>query len=556
MSGGRAARLRLLDRLVTLLGVLALVRLVTLYGFPNWRIPVAFGFAWSAILPLGFFLEAIFRLLWVDDPWRFITRNPARYILTTMIVLEISGVASWGSTREASTSLLLGQVYLVIFLFGFAGSWAKGALLANRWLSNQRISVLVLPIVSFGVVILIGGAMLALPGLHRQPISALDSLFTATSALCVTGLTVYDLGTSLNVAGQFVLAVLVQIGGLGTMTVLGWLALWRRGKLTIGERTAFSELVGGASVAQTKRLLGMVLRITLIGEGLGTLALWLLWRDRIEHALPVGAFHSIMAFCNAGFSLFADSLARFRGDAATLLVVMLLIVAGGAGFLVLADTWRAVRSRTLPWEESSPLTRASRVVLRTSGLLIILGTFAFLIDGWLQGSSRSVLEALFQSVTTRTAGFQVESQLRFAPVGLVATVVLMAIGTSPQSTGGGIKTTVVARLWPWRGSGLASHRGAGAFWIALRLMATYVLTGALAAGLLRWTDSIAIYDALFESFSALGTVGLSRDLTPHLSPAGKWIVILLMFAGRVLYPVLALRWTRARPIEPESVPWA
>lgn len=556
MSGGRAARLRLLDRLVTLLGVLALVRLVTLYGFPNWRIPVAFGFAWSAILPLGFFLEAIFRLLWVDDPWRFITRNPARYILTTMIVLEISGVASWGSTREASTSLLLGQVYLVIFLFGFAGSWAKGALLANRWLSNQRISVLVLPIVSFGVVILIGGAMLALPGLHRQPISALDSLFTATSALCVTGLTVYDLGTSLNVAGQFVLAGLVQIGGLGTMTVLGWLALWRRGKLTIGERTAFSELVGGASVAQTKRLLGMVLRITLIGEGLGTLALWLLWRDRIEHALPVGAFHSIMAFCNAGFSLFADSLARFRGDAATLLVVMLLIVAGGAGFLVLADTWRAVRSRTLPWEESSPLTRASRVVLRTSGLLIILGTFAFLIDGWLQGSSRSVLEALFQSVTTRTAGFQVESQLRFAPVGLVATVVLMAIGTSPQSTGGGIKTTVVARLWPWRGSGLASHRGAGAFWIALRLMATYVLTGALAAGLLRWTDSIAIRDALFESFSALGTVGLSRDLTPHLSPAGKWIVIFLMFAGRVLYPVLALRWTRARPIEPESVPWA
>ena len=556
MSGGRAARLRLLDRLVTLLGVLALVRLVTLYGFPNWRIPVAFGFAWSAILPLGFFLEAIFRLLWVDDPWRFITRHPTRYILTTMIVLEISGVASWGSTREASTSLLLGQVYLVIFLFGFAGSWAKGALLANRWLSNQRISVLVLPIVSFGVVILIGGAMLALPGLHRQPISALDSLFTATSALCVTGLTVYDLGTSLNVAGQFVLAVLVQIGGLGTMTVLGWLALWRRGKLTIGERTAFSELVGGASVAQTKRLLGMVLRITLIGEGLGTLALWLLWRDRIEHALPVGAFHSIMAFCNAGFSLFADSLARFRGDAATLLVVMLLIVAGGAGFLVLADTWRAVRSRTLPWEESSPLTRASRVVLRTSGLLIILGTFAFLIDGWLQGSSRSVLEALFQSVTTRTAGFQVESQLRFAPVGLVATVVLMAIGTSPQSTGGGIKTTVVARLWPWRGSGLASQRGAEALWIALRLVATYVLTGALAAGLLRWTDSIAIYDALFESFSALGTVGLSRDLTPQLSPAGKWIVIFLMFAGRVLYPVLALRWTRARPIEPESVPWA
>jgi trk system potassium uptake protein TrkH len=555
VSGGRAARLRHLDRLISLLGVLALVRLVTLYGFPDLRIPAAFGFAWSAILPLGFFLEAIFRLLWVDDPWRFIARNPMRYILITMIVLEISGVASWGSTREASTSLLLGQVYLVIFLFGFAGSWAKGALLANRWLSNQRIPVLALPVVSFGLTILAGGALLALPGLHLRPISALDSLFTATSALCVTGLVVYDLGTSLNVAGRFVLAILVQIGGLGTMTVLGWLALWRRGQLTIGERTAFSELVGGASVVQTKRLLGTVLRVTLIIEGLGTLALWLLWRDRIDHALPVGAFHAIMAFCNAGFALFADSFAGFRDDAATLLVVMLLIVAGGAGFSVLADSWRAVRSRTLPWETSAPLAPASRLVLRTSGILVILGTSAFLIDGWIQGNSGSVLEALFQSVATRTAGFQVESQTRFASIGLVATVILMAIGASPQSTGGGIKTTVIARLWRWSGTGPALQRGGEVFWIAARLVAAYVLTGALAAGLLRWTDSLAARDALFESFSALGTVGLSRDLTPHLSPVGKWIVIFLMFAGRVLYPVLVLRWTRTRPIEPDSVPW-
>jgi trk system potassium uptake protein TrkH len=541
------------------LGVLALGRLVSLYGFPELGIPAAFAFAWSAILPLGFFLEAIFRLLWVDDPWRFIARNPLRYILITMIVLEISGVASWGSTREASTSLLLGQVYLVIFLFGFAAGWAKGALLANRWLSNRDIPVLALPVVSFGAVILIGGAVLALPGLHLRPLSPLDSLFTATSALCVTGLAVYDVGSSLDVAGRFVLAVLVQIGGFGTMTVLGWLALWRRGQLTIGERTALSELVGGSSLAQTRRLLGTVLRITLIAEGLGTLALWLLWRDRIDHALPVGAFHAIMAFCNAGFALWADSLARFHGDAATLLVVMLLIVAGGAGFLVLADLGRAARSRILPWESSVAVGPPSRVVLWTTTILIGLGTVAFLVDGWLAGTPRGVLAALFQSVTTRTAGFQVESQLRFATVGLVTTVILMAIGASPQSTGGGIKTTILARLWPWAdrtGAGTdGSQRRGQAVGIAARLIAAYGLTGTGAAGLMTWTDGLAARDALFEAFSALGTVGLSRDLTPNLSPAGKWIVIVLMFAGRVLYPVLVLRWTRTRPVAADSVPW-
>jgi trk system potassium uptake protein TrkH len=558
VSGARAARLRFLDRFASSLGVLALVRLVTLYGFPGLDIPEAVLFAWSAILPVGFFLEALYRLLWVEDPWRFIARSPARYILLTMIVLEVSGVATWGSSREPGTSLLLGEVYLVIFLFGFAGSWAKGALLANRWLANRRIPVLVLPSVLFAVVIVLGAAVLALPGLHQSSPSLLDSLFTAASALCVTGLAVYDVASTLNPVGQFVLAVLIQVGGLGILTVLGWMALWQRGDLTFGEHTQFSELVGGMNRAETKKLLALVLRVTLLSEGLGTLGFWLLWRDRIEHALPLGAFHAISAFCNAGFALFPDSFAGFRQDPATLVVLMALIVAGGAGFPVLASLGRVVRSRVLPWDENERLSHTARIVFATSGILVLAGAVAFSIDGWLQGRPRGALEAVFQSVTARTAGFQVESQLGFGVVGLVATVVLMAIGASPQSTGGGIKTVVFARLFrrmsrPRRGE--PAHYRLESFRIALQLCAVYAVAGFLAAGALRWTDGLDKRDAIFEAFSGLGTVGLTRDVTPRLSDPGKSLVIVLMFAGRVLVPTLVLAWTRSRRHEVEAVPW-
>jgi trk/ktr system potassium uptake protein len=559
VSGDRTARLRFLDRFASLLGILALIRLVSLYGFPGLHIPEAVLFAWSAILPVGFFLEALYRLLWVEDPWKFITHSPARYILLTMIVLEISGVATWGSSRDTGTSLLLGEVYLVIFLFGFAGSWAKGALLANRWLANQRIPVLVLPAVMFGAAIVLGAVVLALPGLHRSPPALLDSLFTATSALCVTGLAVYDVATTLNPAGQFVLAVLIQVGGLGILTVLGWMALWQRGDLTIGEHTEFSELVGGMNRQEMRDLLGLVLRVTLVSEGLGTLAFWLLWRDRIDHALPVGAFHAISAFCNAGFALFHDSFAGFREDPATLLVLMLLIVAGGAGFPVLANLGRVARSRVVPWDDNERMSRASRIVLGRSGILVLAGAVAFSVDGWMQGRPRGALEAIFQSVTTRTAGFQIESQLNFGTLGLVAAIVLMAIGASPQSTGGGIKTVVFTRLL--RRMSLPNERESPhyrreTFQIAARLCAVYTVTGFLAAGALRWTDGLQARDAIFEAFSGLGTVGLTRDVTPRLSDLGKGLLIVLMFAGRMLYPTLVLAWTRSRRHEVEAVPWA
>lgn len=570
MNPEREQRLRRLDRFVALLGLLAFLMLVLRHGLPQLSIPRPLLQAWGALLPIGFFLESLIRLLWVQNPWRYLRLHPFRYIILLMILLELSGAAAWSAAQTASSgageilnrrsvSFTSGELYLAIMLLGFAGTWAQGVLTANRWLANRRIPVLALPALTFGAAILAGTALLALPGLHRQHIPLLDSLFTATSALCVTGLSVYDISTALNPAGQTVLGLLIQVGGLGTMTILGSMVLWHRGTITVGERIAFSELVGGMKLTETRKLLGTILKVTLLVEGFGTLAFWLLWRGRVDHALLNGAFHSISAFCNAGFALFSDSFASFRSDPPTLVVLMLLIVAGGAGFPVLANLNRAALSRVIPWQETLSLNKTSRVVLLWSGGLIVFGTILFFADGWISGTPRTWVEALFQSVTTRTAGFQAESQLRFGFLGLAAAIALMIIGASPQSTGGGVKTTVVARLFQridprdphsssrWLFTGKP-------FRIALLLVVFYLLTGLGASALLFITDHLPARDALFEAFSALGTVGLTRDITPTLSLAGKWIDILLMFCGRVLYPVLIM-WVIRRRSVPDSLPW-
>jgi trk/ktr system potassium uptake protein len=564
MSDRHIKRLHRLDQVAAALGILAFVMLVCRYGFPTLKIPGAVVFAWSAILPLGLFLEAMYRLLWVENPWRYLALHPARYLILLMIVLELSGIAAWsvGQTpKPSNVSFFVGEIYLAVFLLGFAGSWAKGAILANRWLANRRVPVLALPAITFAFAVIIGAALLSLPGLHKRPLALLDNLFTSTSALCVTGLAVYDISSSLNAVGQVVLALLIQLGGLGTMTVIGMLALWHGGTLTFGERVAFAELVGGVRLRETRRLITTVIKITLVVEAFGTLAFWLLWRGRLEHPILQGAFHAISAFCNAGFALFSDSFASFRGDPPTLIILMLLIVAGGAGFSVIANLARAGTSRIIPWIENRALSQASRIALLWSGGLIAFGAVLFFIDGWLYKTPRTLLDAVFQSVTTRTAGFQVESQLRFNTIGLIGTILLMIIGASPQSTGGGIKTAVLARLFKrldprdekpssrW----LFTFKP---FRLALLLAGFYLLTGTAAALLLLYTDQLGASDAAFEVFSALGTVGLTRDLTPNLSAAGKWIAIVLMLAGRVLYPTFVIWMIRGRRESPDPVPWA
>lgn len=557
-----AARLGLADKLSSLLGILAFLTLVQYFGFPDLRLPPRLTMVWTAMLSTALFLESLVRLLIVTDPWRYLSRHPIRYLILLMIALELSGVATWSQGLGASRlSSLVGQVYLTISLFAHLGTWLKAAILANRWLTNLRIPVLLVSPLSFAAIIGVGTFLLAMPGMQREGFSLLDAAFTATSAICVTGLSVIDVSRALSPVGQGVLALLIQVGGIGTLTVMGLLALWSRGRLTLGERAAFSELLGGTQMEETRRIVSVTVRATLALEGLGALLLWLAFRGRVDHPLLYGIFHAISAFCNAGFSLFRDSLESFSGSVPILSTVMVLVVAGGLGFPALGNLWRVAVTHLVPWQASARLTRETKFVLASALALIALGTAAFLVDSAFMKSGRSLLGALFQSVSLRTAGFQAESQLSFGSLGFWAGLVLMTIGASPQSTGGGLKTSVAARLFlrlePRDRAGPRRPLVLGLpFRLALLFLAAYLGTALGAGALIAWLEGSSLGDAVFETLSALGTVGLSRDLTATLSAGSKLIVMALMFTGRVLYPVLVVGVTRRLVPGRDDPAWA
>ena len=563
MPNNSEKKLKLLDRLLAIGGAMAFLVLLARYSLPSLSVPQPILLAWAAVFPIGLFLEAFYRLIWVKNPWKYIAQHPLRFVILLMILLELSGVATWSQSHKggsATFSLIVGELYVTIAMLAFIGSWIKGVLAANRWLANRSMPFLVLPTITFSLVIFNGVIILSLPGFHRHPLAELDVLFTVTSAVCVTGLSVIDLPTSFTPQGQVIMALLIQLGGLGTMTTLGMLALWHGGRLTLGERVMLKELVGGQQLRQTKQLLKTIAFVTIVVELLGTVALGFLWRNQMPHALLQGAFHAISAFCNAGFSLFQDSFISLRQDRLTLLVIMTLVVTGGLGFAVVADLYKSGVSRILPWLEFKPLRKATKVVLISTAGLILFGTLAFWLDGFHQHHPRTVFSALFQSITCRTAGFQIESQLHFGQFGFITALFLMAIGASPQSTGGGVRTTVFARLFYKIDPQDANQTFKRLiffkpFRIAFFCMACYLGVAVAAAALLLAFEPLTWQSALYETFSGLGTVGLSRDVTPTLSSAGKMCIIVLMFSGRVLFPTMVIRLIRSRRPSPDQVEW-
>jgi trk system potassium uptake protein TrkH len=560
MKTAHEERLRLLDRIGAILGTFALLMLLLRYGFPAVAMPRGVVLAWSTLLPLGFFFEAGLRLLWVRDPWRHLTFHPWRYVLSVMVLLELAGIATWSlgpQARGPRAAILASELTLTIGLLGYLRGAARGAIHANRWLAERQIPIFLLPAAAFGALIIAGAFLLALPGLSFGRRPWIDHLFTATSAVCVTGLTAYDVATTLRPIGKGVLALLIQLGGIGALTLLGLLGLWVRGGWTARERIAFGELVGGAEVRETRNLIRTVFAVTICAEILGTVALWRLWDGRLDYPILTALFHAISAFCNAGFTLFHDSLSSFRGDPPVLVVVMGLVLAGGLGFPVLAHAARSGVGHVLPWVEIRPLARGLRQAVLFSGLLVLAGAAAYLADGWIGGSRRSVIDALFQSVSTRTAGFEIEPQRAFLGVGFAMTLILMAIGAGPQSTGGGMKTSVVLRIF---GRPDAREEGArsslGARKLALLLAGVYLSVGLAGGALLALSGGRPAGDAAFEAFSALGTVGLSRGMVPEAAPVEKLVLVLLMFSGRVLFPTFVATLVRRRRGGVDPLPWA
>lgn len=394
--------------------------------------------------------------------------------------------------------------------------------------------------------------LLLLPGLYTGPrLGVIDALFTATSAVCVTGLIVVDTATYFTTLGQIWIALLIQLGGLGIITfaALFFNLIGRRALLSV-EDAAHSGSAG-MQRQQPAQIVRSVVLYTLVFEGLGAVMLWVLW------ARPMGAggaawpavFHAISAFCNAGFSVFSDSLEWAQRRPATLGVIGALIVFGGVGVVVLDDLrgWLAARSRR-------PLALHSVLVLVVTACLIVIGAGLYLAFEWrntlgaLPAVDR-VTNSLFMSVTARTAGFNTVNYDLLANPSLFLTIMLMIIGGSPGSTAGGIKTTtaallllsLVARLRGERHISLRGktvpgetvNRAAGIVVGSIAVLGTAVFVMLVTELPTAVVDRVHFMRVVFEAHSAFGTVGLSMGPTATLSALGRVGICLLMFLGRV-----------------------
>jgi trk system potassium uptake protein TrkH len=427
----------------------------------------------------------------------------------------------------------------------------------------------------YAIAILFGAIALSLPvAANGEPLTFLDALFTATSAQCVTGLVVVDTGTRLTLFGQLVVLILIQIGGLGITTFSVYLFFYLRMGVGTRGRWIIQETLLHTPVDSLKDLIRGIIVLTVIIETAGALLLAVAFVPEMGLAkgLYYGLFHSISAFCNAGFALFSDSLVGYRSSPLINLTVMGLIVLGGIGFLVIREMLDL-----LPWRRKKQRRRLSlhtRLVLWTSGTLIVGGA---LLIGLLEsgaafagiGFGESFLTALFQSITARTAGFNTIDLNQFRLPTLFLVMFLMFVGASPGSAGGGIKTTSLALFVAILHSRLKGDQHTNVFRrtipdeaatkaLALVMLAILLIGTAIFALLAIQHPGVAANQSMggflnyaFEAVSAFGTVGLSLGATGQLLPLGKVTIILLMFIGRV--GLLTVAFTIARRTRPDAV---
>lgn len=430
----------------------------------------------------------------------------------------------------------------------------------KRFWRTKLLSPFAMPVLFFGLTILAGSFLLEMePSLTGRPISWLDALFTSTSATCVTGLIVKDTGSFFSQFGQVVILLLMQVGGLGIMTYTTLVLYLIKRRITLTDHLVVGQtLLNDPSFSLGRFLLRVVVG-TLVIEAAGALALWHL--DGVGFAPFSAVFHAVSAFCNAGFSLFPNSLSNWRADTGVNLVFILLITLGGLGFHVLTELARKAKHtllRLMGSEHARPtrLSWTTRLVLSTSVFLSLGGGVAIylaeIVGGETWGNGYvEFIASLFQSVTCRTAGFNTIEISHMTNVSLVFMLFLMFVGGSPGSCAGGIKTTTLRALWGFVISQMKGHHQIKLGRCALKpssmqkaftLVVFALLFITLSTIVLNMTeggDVPHIYargrflESLFEVISAFGTVGLSMGLTAKLTSVGKVVIILLMFVGRI-----------------------
>lgn len=513
--------------------------------------------------------------------------------------------------RQALRNQLFDLVLIVVFLpaslalgsragpgswliwFWLSGHLLHRAVMLQRVLAQMRFRPAHILVASYLLIISVGLVLLYSPRATARGTfpSIEDAVFTATSAVCVTGLIVQDTGAYWSPFGQMVILVLIQIGGLGLMTFGAFFSLVLARGMGLREQLLMQDVLSYDVVGRIARTVVLILLVTVAAEVIGAAVLFVSLRGDwpMGQRLYLSIFHSISAFCNAGFSLFATSMQHYVGSVMVNVTMMTLIVVGGLGFVVhqnlldLAREWFRRRlaprkllraggaTRTTTATEGQTRARPAmllqtKLVLVVTAALLVGGFVAFLLLEWNHGFSGldvkgRVLAASFQSVTTRTAGFNTVATDTLSPASQFLSMVLMFIGASPGSTGGGIKTTTFVMLLLAMLAIVRNRQGVESFGrtipgdiinktITVVILGGFVVAGATVALLV--VESVhgrTFLEVFFEVMSAFGTVGLGLGITAGLTAAAKLMLCLVMLVGRIgpLTLVLAISLQGPKP---------
>lgn len=510
-------------------------------------------------LAFGYGLAAVVEVAFAASPIAFLRRHwPAVTVAILVLVAAVWEVAlsSYLVERWGGMTVRNWLVLIVLFQQGLALASRIGA--SVPWIEKHLFSKIhpgLFLAGAFAFLSVFGGLLLMMPNATHDGIGFLDALFTSTSAVCVTGLIVVDTGSYFTTIGQAIILVLIQVGGLGIVTITFFIAVMSGQGVTISSSVFLRDLLSTDTLGRLRSALVFIIVTTFGLEALGALLIYVDW-----DAANVGGdlewlavFHSISAFCNAGFSLFSSGLAdtSVATDRSSQMTIMALIVVGGIGFPVLRELWWKSLDLVGQKPKWAPLPKRgfsvhTKVVLTSTAILLVAGTILFVVANRLthEGSfAEAVWLSAFRSVSARTAGFNIGDIGGMSHGAALLMMMLMFVGGSPGGVAGGVKTTTISiaflnlirilrrkktvTLFSRRVDDVISNRTFAVVLFSL----VWILNANVAIMLIQ--PNLGFLDSLFEVVSAFATVGLSRGITSELAPASKMVIIATMFVGRI-----------------------
>ncbi len=554
-----------------LVSLIAIGTIIYYHGFPVTPESQSFTILVIKLSFTFYIFKYLIKIFYHFHPLEFLKSNSFEGLILLLVLLD--GIASliMGDSVVKTTFINLGMPNMTVYYGLFIQIYFFLIIAIEVGKASQKIAIFklgpsALLSMSFILLIISGAGLLMLPEMTVKGIRWIDALFTSTSACCVTGLTSVDTATAFTFKGKTIIMFLIQLGGLNILSFATFFATFYKSAAGLKYQSLLKDIISTDKLSNTRILLRKIFMFSIVIELTGAVLIFLTWPNEMHFStmgqkIYFSLFHSVSAFNNAGFALFTDNLydIGIRHAYNLQLIIAALIFLGGIGFIVLEDIFSVRRIKLrheLKWKK---LLVHSRVSLNTSLVLIIAGALVFYLVERNKGISGyslygSIVSSVFQSVTCRTAGFNSVDFTRLAQPVLIFMMMLMYIGASPGSTGGGIKTTTFAIILrsAWntiRGrkylemqkhtislDNINKAYSIALFSLSLIFISTFMLS---------ITDGdIPFINLLFEEISAFGTVGLSTGVTASFSYAGKMILIMTMYIGRIGTLTLALAITR------------